>query len=82
MGVPEKYRPGRCGTFNVTLQDPNMIRMDSTSRVMRPCSSSKALSQVKAIAFADWTKDRSDLQVGQTVYTLGFRRVEDLMVSA
>ena len=61
------------GTFNVTLQDPNMIRMDSTQQGDAALLFFKGPQpKVKAIAFADWTKDRSDLQVGQTVYTLGF----------
>jgi len=42
MGVPEKYRPVGVGTFNVTLQDPNMIRMDSTQQGDAALLSSKA----------------------------------------
>jgi len=61
------------GGFNMKLQSPNMIRMDSTQQGDAALVFFKdPQPKLKAIPFADWTKDRSDLQVGQTVYTLGF----------
>lgn len=66
---------GRVGiaAYNVKFQDPNLIRMDSSQQGDAAYLVFKdAPAKLKAIRFAEWTKNRSDIAVGQRAMAVGF----------
>jgi hypothetical protein len=72
--------------YGVKLQDPDLIRMDSTQDGdVAYLVFKKRPTTVKAVPFAEWTTTRLDLLVGQRVVTAGFpgafRKVEGRKIS-